>query len=293
MATPSASQPRDANKRHWIGHSQRANTRVDLLIQPSRAPTTLVESRRFAWHEVTPVGLDATDGISITGHDRTFVATGSLISDDRTVTAGKVWTSHDGTHWTPSTLIDGNDQALATPIWFHRHFISQGGGFNDNSFSIWKSTDGSIWTKAGQVDIPRLGNLYAPPGSSRLYGIQFETALGSPKTQGGTFGGRLMTSPDGITWTEIRSFHNQLPVANPDHILHTHGWWILSGNTGTPDGQRRTDIWTSPDLKHWTELRRRLQGPPNSGTSLPTAANRQTVIGTALYYDHTILRWQP
>jgi hypothetical protein len=233
--------------------------------------------------------------LSIVGHDRTFIATGGVYNADGTIT-GKVWTSHDGSRWSPGALVGNTSEALGRPIWFQGRFIALGAGGlkgTHDGFAVWESTGGSTWTNAGQVDVPRLSALYAPPGSRRLYGIQFETATTDPKTQGGSFGGRLMASPDGLTWTEVRSFHDELPVANPDHILRAHGWWILSGNTGTPDGQRRTDIWTSRDLKHWTELPKHLQGAPNGGTSLPTAAIRQTVIGTALYYDHAIWRWQP
>lgn len=247
------------------------------------------------WREVTPVGLESFGGLlSFTGHGRTFIATGMVFNADRTIT-GKVWTSHDGVHWTSGTLVDGANQALAGPVWFDGRFIAQGvtGYVAGDSFSVWESADGSTWTQTGQVDIPRLGAFYAPPGSRHLYGIQFETALTSPEPHAGAFGGRLMTSLDGIAWTEIRSFHNQLPVANPDHILRTHGWWILSGNTGTPNGQRRADIWWSQDLAHWNELPKPLQGAPNSGTGVPTAATRQTVIGTALYVDHALWRWQP
>jgi hypothetical protein len=102
-----------------------------------------------------------------------------------------------------------------------------------------------------------------------------------------------MTSRDGVTWTEVSSFHDQLPVANPDHILRAHGWWIVSGNTGTPKGLRRADIWMSPDLEHWTELPRRLQGKAGGGTGVPTAANRYTVVATAFYSDHAIWIWRP
>jgi hypothetical protein len=259
-------------------------------------PPQLWSSRDgLAWHEVTPVGLEAVGDFFVVGHDRTFIATGTVVNSDGTVT-GKVWASHDGIHWAAATLINSKNDAIGAPLWFDGHFIALGGdgsmGSND-SLSVWESPDGSTWTQTGQVDVPRLSALYAPPGSTSLYGIQFETGVTTPMNQGGTFGGRLMTSPDGISWTEIRSFHEQLPVANPDHILRAHGWWIVSGNTGTPTGQRRTDIWTSRDLKHWTELPKRLQGTPNGGTSLPTAATRQTVIGTALAYDHAIWRWQP
>jgi hypothetical protein len=157
---------------------------------------------------------------------------------------------------------------------------------------MWQSDDGSTWHNIGQVDVPRLYTFYAQAHSSALYAIQFETAAGSPD-QGGTFGGHLMTSHDGLTWTEVRSFHRQFPVANPDHILRTHGTWILSGNTGTPDGQRRGDIWTSRDLKHWNELPRRLQGKAGGGFAVPTAADTNTVIATSLYSDHAIWLWQP
>ena len=236
------------------------------------------------WTSITPRGLGSGIYLDIVGHGTQFVAI-----DAQTPGA---WTSNDATHWQPATFQGTPPSHLGELVWFHGEFRAM--GYDDPQHnSEWGSADGTHWHKiADTTPPPRLASLYAPPHAARLYGIQYETA-GSTLEQGGSFGGRLMASRDGVTWTEVTSFHEQLPVANPDHILRTHGWWILSGNTGTPDGRRRTDIWMSRDLKHWSELPRHLQGKPGSGVGLPTAANGDTVIGTGLFFDHVIWIWEP
>jgi hypothetical protein len=279
----------DANRRAliWTTMTSDAGTGVPQLWSSRDGAT---------WHQVDPTGLDQRlEQLSIVGHRDTFVATGATADGVNTLALGKVWTSHDGIHWTPGTIVNGGNQAIGNVVWFDGNFIARGpsaDGRPDTPFTVWQSHDGSNWHSIGQVDVPRLYAFYAPPHSSTLYGIQFETAAGS-SAQGGTFGGHLMATRDGVTWTEVGSFHRQFPVANPDHILRSHGVWILSGNTGTSDGRRRTDIWTSRDLKHWTELPRRLQGSATSGYAVPTAANNDTVIGTSLFEDHAIWLWQP
>ena len=94
-----------------------------------------------------------------------------------------------------------------------------------------------------------------------------------------TFGGRLWSTRDGRQWTEIRSFHAQMPVANPDRLVQSGKWWILGGNTGTPDGRRRSSMWASPDLRRWYEMPVARRGPKGSGSGVLLTAGNGRVFG--------------
>lgn len=61
----------------------------------------------------------------------------------------------------------------------------------------------------------------------------------------------LFRTRDGRTWTEIDSFRQQFPAANPSQIVHDRGWWLVSGTNG-PGGAQSTAIWASKDLTHWS-----------------------------------------
>lgn len=158
--------------------------------------------------------------------------------------------------------------------------------------SVWVSSNGLTWTNVADATPPRLASLVVPAGQRRVYGIQYETAS-MTLDQGGTFGGRLWSSADGVTWTEVESFHERFPMANPDHIIRAHGWWVISGNTGTADGSRRDDIWWSRDLEHWSELPLRLQGPDGSGSGLPSAANARAVVAMGFGQGGRYWIWNP
>jgi len=70
------------------------------------------------------------------------------------------------------------------------------------------------------------------------------------------------------------------------------GAFILSGNTSLPDKRRRADLWTSRDLRTWTELPARLQSQPSGGTALPVAANQHVAVAVNVVRgnDHYIWR---
>jgi hypothetical protein len=250
---------------------------------PSPSVTLLSTRNGQRWTKVPATGLDGYQ-ITLAANTRRIVAVGGRGA------TGAAWTSSDGARWTPADFQDAPPALLSNPVWFDDHFAAV--GLTDNTTSTWTSTDGTLWRQSATATPARLGSLYAPSHSRRVYGIQYETAAAT-LADGGSFGGRLFASRDGSTWTEITSFHDQLPVANPDHILYTHGWWILSGNTGTADGRRRADIWMSRDLQTWSELPRRLQGNAGGGVAVPSGANSTAVIAATSVNDRSLWLWRP
>ncbi len=116
-----------------------------------------------------------------------------------------------------------------------------------------------------------------------VLGIEYEPVPGG-------FGGHLWSSRDAKTWTEITSFHRQLPVANPDHIVQSGRWWVVGGNTGTSDGLRRASMWASPDLRRWYTMPTRLWGPKSQGTGVTLTAGNGRVVGLG-NSDHGSQLW--
>jgi hypothetical protein len=139
---------------------------------------------------------------------------------------------------------------------------------------VYRSHDRIRWDRIAGAQTPdRLGFIAGDRGRARVLGIQFEPE--------GTFGGRIWSTIDGARWTEIPSFHEQMPVGNPDHLVQAGHWWVLGGNTGTPDGKRRASMWTSPDLRRWYEMPARLRGAKTQGIGMPVVAHDGRVIGKA------------
>jgi hypothetical protein len=175
--------------------------------------------------------------------------------------------------------------SLSSIVRLNGQWIALAPSVPTDAVSVWASPTGAVWHQLTATTPARVGSLTSTPNQRQVYGIQYEAP--------GTFGGRLMTTHDGVTWTEITSFHDQFPAGNPDHILRTHGWWILGGNTATPDGRRRADIWMSSDLRTWSELPPRLQGSPTQGGSVPLAANQNVVVAASIYPDNALWLWNP
>jgi hypothetical protein len=90
-----------------------------------------------------------------------------------------------------------------------------------------------------------------------------------------------VSTRDGRTWTDVRTFHEQVPAGYPYELVQRGGWWILVGNDRTPEGQRRATMWTSTDLRRWYEMPKPIRGPRNYSVISGLAAHAGRVVGIA------------
>jgi hypothetical protein len=263
-----------------------------LIWSYGESPTVELWSSRDATHWVRLRTIGLQGGMTRLASDgRTIVA----MSEGSRQTG--VFVSSDAVHWKLVSALDV-PQPVGDLTWVAGHFVAVTGGFDGvDSRSVWVSADGARWGMASDATPPpRLASLTVPNGQHRVFGIQYETAGVTLQNLGGSFGGRLFSSPDGVTWSEVTSFHRRFPLANPDHVLRSNGWWILTGNTGTPSGQRQTDIWTSRDLTTWRELPAHLRGKvqgDGGGWSPAPAAGRHAVVAVGTYGDGKVWIWNP
>ena len=202
---------------------------------------------------------------------------------------GRTMTSVDGRTWRSRLGSYEGDHPVGLSVGapLGRKWITLGGtGFPEVTPRVYSSADGARWSRITDAKPPiRLSApLVANDARSRVLGIQYEPQ--------GQFGGRLWSTRNGATWGEIPSFHKQMPVGNPDHLVQVGNWWVLGGNTGTPDGKRRASMWVSPDLKRWDEMPARFRGPKNDGAGMLVLEHQGRVIGYS-GADRFLWIWTP
>jgi hypothetical protein len=242
------------------------------------------------WSRVSSDAFADASFFDVATHGRNLVAVGSTggVSDAASIAA---WTSTDGANWTPSIIRSPEPEYLLSAVWLDWRYLATAMSAS-GSRSVWTSSDGASWARVSDAAPARIGPLYAAPRGRDAFAIQFE--------EFGTFGGHLMTTRDGSAWVDVASFASAFPTANPDHIVRTHGWWILSGNTGVPgdsagpSGVRRSDIWMSRDLVRWSELAPRLRGRATSGgNSVVVGSSRSLVVAASVLDDRALWLWEP
>lgn len=227
------------------------------------------------WRPVADLAEAELDSVRVEVGPRGFVAVGS--QRGAPLWAMPVWTSVNGRHWVAAegsgTVTHPIGLLPVAPLgssWLSLSNPTSAG------LNVFESDDGVRWAVIPGANIPER---FALPLASnhehtRVLGIQYEH-VEIPKS----FGGRVWSTRDGKNWTEITSFHEQMPVANPDHIVESGKWWVLGGNTGTRDGRRRASMWTSPDLRHWYEMPKQLRGPKTDGAGVFVTAISGGVVG--------------
>jgi hypothetical protein len=187
------------------------------------------------WTNRTP-SFHEGPGYSLLGvsyGNNTFVAVG---------TGGIVLTSPDGVTWTvrikgsamnPSGVVDDD---LGSVTYGNGIFVAV--GING---AIVTSLDGAAWAV-------RHNGKQAVGLRSVAYGNHTFVAVGVDKGvhNNGYYGGVVLTSPDGMTWTKCLHTDSQLSA-----VTCSRGTFVAVGDKGT--------ILTSPDGLHWTS--------GNSGTN--------------------------
>jgi hypothetical protein len=184
--------------------------------------------------------------------------------------------SRDGRRWHGSAGSRGIDRrtGLLPGAPLGREFITLWGEVPGTDRPlVYRSRDRIRWNRITEASTPkRLGEpLAADHERSRVLGIQYERY--------GQFGAWLWSTRDGRRWDEIRSFHRQLPAANPTDLVQAGRWWVLGGKTGVPLGVHRASMWVSPDLDRWYEMPRRLRGPDTPGLGVSLVEHDGRVIG--------------
>jgi hypothetical protein len=173
---------------------------------------------------------------------------GDVVDTDFGIVAGgsALWVSEDGIIWDrvdglPDQMWVGalaaNDQGVVA--------VGQQGALGEAS--VWFSPDGIEWTRS------------VPPGDHGVIDV-VATDTGFVAVGDGGYDdvhilGGILTSPDGVTWTQVpydpALFEDAIPdaIVATDHGLVAVGWHTGVGSydpTGFP-------VWTSPDETTWTK----------------------------------------
>jgi hypothetical protein len=205
--------------------------------QPSAIPSTTVaepavDTLSLEWKRVEMPGLSSAylwfDGVVAGGPG--LIAVGSVDSDEPFI-----WTSTDGTDWTPA-IVDSIDE------WGWAFDVTAGGpGYVAVGSSIWTSPDGITWQDA---DL----------GGHLFFGELHAVAAGGPGLvavgQRGFFP-TVWTSPDGLRWSRIPE-DGAPECGYEDQMLD-----IVAGGPGlVAVGQCGgvPTVWTSPDGFEWTPV---------------------------------------
>lgn len=213
------------------------------------------------------VSLTSPNGTDWTVHATTIDSFTSVGSSDTQIVAGganKLYTSSDGITWT---------QCLCGPItnifgvaWSGNKFVAVGGSVDSD---ILTSTDGINWDSQTvppptAFDQPR--NQFGTVGSVSWSGKQFIATAD---------GGLIITSPDGVTWTNQSSGSSQSLAA----ATWTGSQYIAVGAELKPRGISRGAIYTSPDAITWTHRDAATDMPLYSIAQSPTRLVAVGAIG--------------
>ncbi len=247
------------------------------------------------WRRASFPSAPQLDGIYVTGDPGAFIALGSAPGSavSNPPQPAPVWTSVRGHSWSSvaSTGAPPLGIGLFPAARLHRTWLAiESTALSDpDGRAAFASRDGLHWAELAKANVPdRFGNVLASNAArTRVLGIQFEHY--EPRY---SFGGRLWFTRNAKKWIEITSFHRQLPAANPDHLVRLGHWWVLGGNTGAADGLRSASMWTSPDLRHWYEMPKHLEGPESYGAAVAVTASSGKVVGVA-NVAHLLWVWSP
>ena len=220
----------------WYTGARDSTRDAAAPTQPSAIPSTTVTEPAIdvlglEWRRVEMPGLSSKylwfDGVVAGGPG--LIAVGSVDSVEKPF----IWTSTDGTDWTPA-IID------SIPEWGWAFDVTAGGpGYVAVGSSIWTSPDGITWRDAG-------GRL--------LFGELHAVAAGGPGLVAvGQRGGfpTVWTSPDGLRWSQIPE-DGAPQCGYEDQMLD-----IVAGGPGlVAVGQCGgiATVWTSPDGFEWTPV---------------------------------------
>ncbi len=215
-------QPSPAAGLNAIAFGNRLFVAVGTAGSPLNADAILTSTDGVAWTQ----RLLATTGSlrAVTCGDSSFVAVGG---------GGVIVTSPDGTSWSHTGPATGPD--LYGMTWANGLFVAVGFDWPALSTAIVISPDATNWT--------RLGLEGAVTNSGILEGV----AYGDGQFVAVSFGGGILTSTDGLAWTNrgtTGGFHRG--------VVYGNGTWVVPGGPEIFAGG--ATLWTGSDLLHWSPV---------------------------------------
>lgn len=202
-----------------------------------------------------------------------------------------VWSSKDGSTWTPETTSApfGGRAGLAAVVHQGAIYVL-GGSLGDDAATggqgrvlfndVWKSRDGRTWTevtgngprwtpRAGAAVVSKNGYIYLL-GGERGFSCGFEPLSPCQPASSTLYFNDVWRSRDGASWELVTASAGWSPrpghqcVVMLDQFVCFGGYGEVPGLPPIPANP--TDIWTSRDGRHWTELQPPAS-PPWNGTS--------------------------
>jgi hypothetical protein len=200
----------------------------------------------ISWDELAEMPTNGATVTDITESGGTIVAVGWVQGKGPASDSAIAWTMSDGHVWHAITLSpeDGSaaDHVAAGPV----GFLVSGAG--PGGFELWASNDGAGWHTVVSSGIP--SDVYEPA----LFGNDHGYVMAQ------LFQPRVWHSTDGVRWTEtyhapvlsgLSSNYMGAILNAPDGSYRSFGG-VYTGTGIAVPGPVNRQIWTSPDMTHWT-----------------------------------------
>jgi hypothetical protein len=200
----------------------------------------------ISWDELAEMPTNGATVSDIAESGGTIVAVGEVEGKGGSLNSAIAWTMSDGQIWQSKELSpeDGSaaDHVAAGPA----GFLVSGAG--PGGIEFWTSNDGAAWHAVVSSGIP------SDVDQPALFGNDHGYVMAQ------LFQPRVWHSTDGIRWTEtyhapvlsgLSSYYMGTILKAPDGSYRSFGGVYTGTGIGVP-GPVNRQIWTSPDMTHWT-----------------------------------------
>jgi hypothetical protein len=214
-------------------------------------------------------GEVSTDGVNWTPGSATVDGqlTGAVWNNNIFVAVGSsafgtsIFTSLDGVEWNSTS--SGNFNTMSKVVYAKGKFVAVG-----SSGSILTSSNGIIWVSQNSGTPNNL--------SAITYGNGLFVTVGASVWSGNGYSATILTSPEGINWTQATNLPATFPFANGlNGVAHRGGLFVAVGDGGT--------ILTSPEGTNWVQ---QISGVGNSLYGIACGKNgRFVTVGESGGWD--------